>query len=144
MSSGGHGIPQPPQFSGSPDVSVQPVGQHVCEPLQVGPPLQPIVDLHLPPLQMSPMAHGMPQPPQLFGSVLVSTHLSVQQVSEIGHGMVHPVAGWHLLATHVSVAAQAMPQPPQLVGSLVVSVQPALQHASEPLHGGPPLHMKID
>ena len=80
--SGGHGIPQPPQLVGSVVVSLHPEVQHTSEPLQAGPPLQAIVDWHMPPAHLSPGAHGMPQPPQLFGSVLVSLHPSLQQLSE--------------------------------------------------------------
>jgi hypothetical protein len=144
--SGGHGMPQPPQLVGSVVVSLQPVVQHASVPLQAGPPLHAVVDMHLPPAHLSPDAHGIPQPPQLFGSVLVLLHPSLQQASmpvQAGPPL-HPIIDWHLLSTQVSVAAHAWPQLPQSLGSLVVSLHPSMQHASEPLQGGPPLHVVVD
>ncbi len=53
-----HVMPQPPQFASSePIVSVQLPAQQLCEPHD-----------------------GLPQPPQLFGSLVMSTHVPLQHV----------------------------------------------------------------
>jgi hypothetical protein len=143
VSSGAHGMPQPPQFCGSAVVSVHPSEQHVRLPLQAGPPLQATVDLHLPATQLSPEAHGMPQPPQFIGSVDVSVQPSEQHVwlpLQVGSPW-QEGPDWHLLSTQVSPGAQTWPQLPQLFASVDVSSQPVEQHWSSGGHAGPPLHM---
>ena len=59
----------------------------------------------------------MPQPPQLFTSVVVSTHALPHTVS----GHVH----WLFLHTRPAPHENDVPQPPQLRASLVMSVQNA-------------------
>jgi hypothetical protein len=53
---GAQALPQPPQLRTSLVVSLHPVMQHVCDPVHVGPPLQP-VGWQLPPTHAAPPAH---------------------------------------------------------------------------------------
>jgi hypothetical protein len=64
-----HTTPQPPQLLLSLVSSKQPFGQHVSPVGQAGPPLHVVGGVHLPPLQVSPVAHAKAQALQLFGSV---------------------------------------------------------------------------
>ncbi len=63
--------------------------------------------------------HFVPQPPQLLGSVWVSTHAPLQSVVPLGHAQV-PLE-------QVAPVGHAVPQAPQLCGSLA-SVTQALPH----------------
>jgi hypothetical protein len=109
---------------------------------------------HIPLLHIAPIGHAnaAPQPPQLFASVAVLTHVFVpaQRVgAEPGHDATHDVplhpvvppegGGGHVvhvppqficvpghvhtLLTHVAVGGHAMLQPLQLAASLVMSTQ---------------------
>ena len=135
-------IPQPPQLSVSSLVLVHPPGQHFSPPKQGGPPKHVNVDLHVLATQVSPGAHTLPQPPQLFASLVVSLQPLPQHFCPGKHGgpPLQVVAGLQTLAAQVLPIGQETPQPPQLAGSLVVSLQPVAQHCCEPAHDGPPLH----
>lgn len=65
------------------------------------------------------MGHTVPQPPQLRGLVVVSTHAPLHCVCPVGH----PV--WQTLFTHSLPGPHRLPQPPQLRGSLVGSTHVA-------------------
>ena len=71
----------------------------------------------------------MPQPPQLFASVLMSTHFPPQSARWSGHV--------HVPLTHAfdCFAMQDRPQPPQLLESELVSTQVPLQ--TVPAQGKP-------
>jgi hypothetical protein len=142
VSSGGHGLPQPPQLLGSLVVSVHPEAQHVCVPVQTGPPLHAVVDSHIPPTHLSPEGQGCPQPPQFFGSVLVSEQPVAQQVSPPVHAgsPLQVVIDEHMLSMQDSPIGHAWPQLPQLSGSVEVSAHPILQHSCPGGQAGPPLH----
>jgi hypothetical protein len=142
VSSGGHGLPQPPQLLGSVAVSVQPEGQHDCDPVHAGPPLQAVVDWHIPPTHLSPEGHGCPQPPQFFGSVMVFEQPEAQQTSLPVHAgsPLQFVALEHSLSMHDWPIGQTWPQLPQLSGSVDVSAHPILQHSCPGGHAGPSLH----
>jgi hypothetical protein len=77
----------------------------------------------------------MPQPPQSFGSLVVSTHERLQSSRPAPHVAVH----WPRLQT---LFAHAFPQAPQLAGSLCTSTQRKLQGVSFPgqTHA-PPMHV---
>ena len=87
------------------------------------------------PLQQTlPCAQDMPQPPQLFGSLLVSTHWPLQRLNGGAHT--------HRPFWHASLAAHQCPQVPQLLRSLLVSTHivphsfsGAVQMGVHPLHG---------
>jgi hypothetical protein len=68
--------------------------------------------------------HVVPQPPQLAGSLVVSTHALLQVVRV----PVQPEA--HCPRSHTWLAPQAVPQAPQLCGSLRVSTQLPLHETS--------------
>ncbi len=55
----------------------------------------------------------MPQPPQLFGSLLISEHACIEPTPQT----VWPVGHSHALFTHVAPDAQAAPHWPQLLSS---------------------------
>jgi hypothetical protein len=63
--------------------------------------------------QVSPPRQTLPQDPQLFESVAVSTHPPPQ---------------------HICPAPHVLPQAPQLFGSVCVSTHPLPQHACPPPH----------
>jgi hypothetical protein len=145
VSPGGQPKPHPLQLFGSVFVSVHPDGQHCSTPLQAGPPLQEVVvGMHVPPWQASPFGQKLLQPPQLFGSLVVSTQPDGQQVSV-------PPQGGAPLQLNVSVtqpppaqcwlSAQRLLQPPQFWLSVRVSVQPLSQQLSAPVQTGPPWHV---
>jgi hypothetical protein len=141
----GQTLPQPPQSFASVVVSSQPSVQQARVPVHAGPPLQVVVDWHVLPAHLSPMGHTMPQPPQLFGSLVVSWQPVEQQASvPQGGPPLQPRFDWHTLATQTSVGPHAMPHPPQSLGSLVVLSQPSLQQARLPVHAGPPLQLVVD
>ncbi len=72
---------------------------------------------HSPPLQFEPDGQVLPQVPQLFGSVVMSTQELLQFVRPVPHVVTHAPAEqtWPEL--------QALAHAPQLSGSLWVSVQ---------------------
>jgi hypothetical protein len=133
-------MPQPPQSNGSLVVSSHPSGQHVCDPVQAGPPLHVAFDWQRLPMHTSPGGQTSPQPPQSRGSRVVSSHPSGQHVSDpVQAGPpLHVVVDWQRLPAQVSPGGHTMPQPPQLVGSLCVLVQPSAQHVWVPVHAGSP------
>lgn len=77
---------------------------------------------HIPTPQLAVVAHTVPHPPQLFGSVFSSTHAVVVPVPHIPWVVGHT----HALFTQLAPAPQCRPHPPQLAGSLVVYTQAAL------------------
>jgi hypothetical protein len=71
--------------------------------------------------------HPLPHAPQLFGSVVMSTHVPQ-------HGVRPPVhAPVHTPQLHVLGGGHFLPHAPQLFGSLVVSAS----HSSDPVSGFP-------
>jgi hypothetical protein len=135
----GQTLPQCPQSLLSLVVSTHPDAQHCSVPPQGGPPSQVNADWQLPMAQTSSGAHGLPQPPQLAGSVSVSVQPEVQHVWPIMQdGPPLQAAGVvHTLASHIELG-QATPHLPQLFGSSVVSVQPPGQQVSSPVQAGSP------
>jgi hypothetical protein len=138
----GHGMLQPPQFSGSLVVSTHPAEQQVVAPVQAGPPLQLPGDVQVLATHVSPGGQATLQPLQLLGSLVVSVQPDGQHVSDPVHGAppLHDSGGWHCEPEQVSPGGHGMLQPPQFSGSLVVSLQPDAQHCCVPVHAGPPLH----
>jgi len=61
--------------------------------------------------------HAFVQPPQLFGSLIVSTQIPAQAVSFGAH------AGMHCPPTHLRYESQTFPHVPQFALSLLVSAQ---------------------
>ncbi len=59
---------------------MHPFQQHVCEPLQAGPPLH--VALQDEFTQLDPYGQEYPQPPQLYGSLVMSEHPDPQHVCD--------------------------------------------------------------
>ena len=79
----GHCAPQALQFLGSLDVSTQPLAQHACPGAHDGPPLQPVITLHAPPMHAAPAAHLFPHAPQLPASeVVLVSHPSATRPSQ--------------------------------------------------------------
>ena len=81
----GHGCPQLPQFLGSLEVSSHPVGQHWAGAAHAGPPLHPTGVWQLPPTQVDPGVHVLPQNPQFLGSLFVFEHPLAQHCSSVLH-----------------------------------------------------------
>jgi hypothetical protein len=135
----GQALPQTPQLLGSVSVEEHPVWQHCWVAAQAGPPLQVVVVLHMLLMHWLPKAQTMPQPPQLFGSLVGSEHPLGQhccmplQTEPPLHLVVHTLI-WQSLP-----GGQAKPHEPQFWESLVVSLQPDLQHVWVPAQAGPPL-----
>jgi len=69
------------------------------------------------PTHVLPVAHALPQPPQLPLSDVVSTHAPPQEVKPL------PQPALQVPALHTSVAPHAVPQIPQFFGSDDVSTQ---------------------
>src|SRR5215218_4538964 len=95
-------------------------------------PQPPIVFTHLPCSHACPVAHLLPQAPQLLELVWVSTHWALQQSCPGGH-LTPPLPPHffftHLPCLHVCPDLQALPQAPQLLGSLWVLVHWPLQQS---------------
>jgi hypothetical protein len=108
-----HGLPHPPQFAGSLEVSTH-VAPHADRPG-----LQP----QLPAAHTCALLHVFPQSPQLTGSVVTSVQRMPQVLAVLGQVQVPP--------TQASVP-QSVPHAPQFRGSLVVSTHRPPQVA--PLH----------
>ncbi len=106
---GRHVLPQAPQLFGSEALLTQCCGtapHRICEGIVPH-------GRHVAPTQLSAAEQLMPQPPQLFESLLMSAHVRLevpQTVCPVGH--------WHPLFTQVAPAGQAAPQAPQLFSSL--------------------------
>jgi hypothetical protein len=138
----GQGWLHPPQLRGSVSMSVQPVPQHWLTPVHTGPPLHVAGALHCAPTHVLVAGQGWLQPPQFFGSVLMSVQPLPQHWStpvQTGPPR-HDAGGVHWAATQVSPEGQGWLQPPQLFGSVSMSVQPLPQHCVLPVQTGPPLH----
>jgi hypothetical protein len=73
----GHALPQAAQFAGSFDVFTQALPHLVVPPLQVR--------VHAPAVHTSPVAHDLPQPPQLDGFVAGATHTPLHAACPVGH-----------------------------------------------------------
>jgi hypothetical protein len=97
----------------------------------------------VPPVQVCPVWHALPQPPQLLWSVFVSTQVPLQFVWLLGHCAVH-TPFWH-----VSVRLHTLLQAPQFSGSEFVSTHMPLQvvcggeHAHCPLWHVWPLEQTV-
>jgi hypothetical protein len=139
---GGQGWSQPPQLFGSVSMSVHPEVQHCSTPVHTGPPLQDAGAWHIAATHVSPAGQAWSQPPQFFGSVLMSAQPDAQHCSTPAHtGPPWQEAGAvQTAATHASPEGQGWSQPPQLFGSVSMSVHPLVQHWSTPVQTGPPLH----
>jgi hypothetical protein len=135
----GQGTLQAPQLSGSLVRLTQEL-PHVARPTPPSTeppstePLVPQVTLQLPWEQTSPAGQAFPHPPQLFGSLCVSTQLPLH--------LAPPLAHWHEPPWHVVPAPQTVSHPPQLELSDVSSTQkppqsdwPPLQLHIPPTHG---------
>jgi hypothetical protein len=86
----------------------------------------------MPPTQVSPARHSLPQTPQFFGSLLVFEHPLSQHCS-VGLQTGPPlqlVGTWQRDPTHASPGGQARPQPPQSSGSVASFTQSEAQHDS--------------
>lgn len=103
----------------------------------------PSFETHVLATQVSPAAQTTPQPPQLFGSLVVLRQPAGQHVSAAGQAgpPLHVVGTLQTLATQVSPAGQALPHAPQFFVSVVVSEQPEVQQSSVPVQTGPPLQV---
>src|SRR5260370_8436186 len=93
------------------------------------------------PTHVLPVAHALPQPPQLPLSDVVSTHAPPHAVKPL------PQPALQVPALHTSVAPHAVPQIPQFFGSDDVSTPvplhttcPAAHCHGDPTHLSPPLH----
>jgi hypothetical protein len=107
-----------------------PLGQHVSPPVHAGPPLQFVGMVQRLATHVSPVAQGMPQPPQFFGSVVVLVQPVGQHVSvpvQTGPPL-HDGGVWQVAPTQVSPVGQGVPQAPQFFGSVSMSVHPEAQH----------------
>jgi hypothetical protein len=135
-------LPQAPQLLRSVSRLLQPLAQHVCDPLHGLPPAQvqavpwqalplvhggtQLVPTHSPWLHASLAPQARPQVPQFCGSAARSKHAVPQQVSlptQAG-----PPAQEHWPITHCSPALHRIPQPPQLKPSWEVFAQTPPQH----------------
>jgi hypothetical protein len=147
------------QVLGLPAVHVQPPSTaHADEqpsprPLLPSSQPSPVVRMALPqigphalPLQRSPAAQGIPQPPQFAVSlvVLLQPPEAGQQVSpaaavQTSPPATPPASGPHTQRPqlHVSPAPQTRPHAPQFVGSVWRFSQPVVQKESPPRHTGP-------
>jgi hypothetical protein len=104
----------------------------------------PSLPAQLPPTQAVVGPHAVEQPPQWFGSVLVSKQPVGQQVCEpVQAGPpLQVLAALQVLATQVSPAGHAAPQPPQFLGSVAVLAHPVGQHCWDAAQVGPPLQVR--
>jgi hypothetical protein len=105
------------------------------EPPSVGLPC-----VQVPPEQLSPAWQGLPQPPQLFGSLVTSVHTWLQHIDgELQPWQAATVV--HAPAMQVWLAAQARPHTPQLLASSMRALQPDVPQQVWPVpHSAMPLH----
>src|SRR6185437_168205 len=98
--------------------------QQLCAAEQPGPPLQ--VGTHAPITHLSPFGQKTPQPPQLAGSLVVSTQPEGQHlfVPEQAGPPLHATA--QVPFTQFWPVGQTLPQPPQLFVSVLRSAQPVM------------------
>lgn len=120
-----HTMPQLPQFRTSLTTFAQALAQHACPTAHGKLPLQPGVGVHEPPTHCVPATHFLPQPPQLPGSFIGSTHALPQLVSP---GRQPLLLHWPL--RQVCPGWQWTPHPPQWLTSDVSSTQAGSQHES--------------
>ena len=88
----------------------------------------PVGQVHALFTQLLPVGHVLPQPPQLFSSLAVETHVpaspaAAQKWSTPGH--------MHMPPWHGAPPMQTVPHPPQLFGSFIGSMQTPLHTAPE-------------
>jgi hypothetical protein len=143
VSVGAQTTPHIPQLFGSFVVSTQPDGQHDCAPVHAGPLLHVFGCLHALFTQVSPGGHGIAQPPQLAGSLVVSAQPVEQHWSPPVQAP-PPLQPWPILQVllmHCMPIVQTTPHMPQLFGSVRVSLQPFMQHFSPPVQPIPPWHV---
>jgi hypothetical protein len=144
---GGQMKPHWLQLFGSVLTSVHPIAQHVASPRQLGPPLQPIVEMtQVPPWQpqLAPagQAHATPHMPQLPGSLVVSVQPDSQQLSLPWQGAppLHVRLVVHCPPTHCSSGLHTFVQVPQCWGDDCVLMQMLSQQlsaSSQPLISHP-------
>jgi hypothetical protein len=89
--------------------------------------------VHIPALQVCPIAQTRPHAPQLLLSVCVFTQVPEQLVCPALHIIVE---GRHVPAVHVCPAGQTLPQAPQLLTSVWVLTQRPPHSVSAPVHIG--------
>jgi len=136
-------MPQPPQFRLS-ELSTAHVAPQQDSPLgHVS--FGPQGPTHTAPEHCSPAAQAFPHPPQLLGSLLVSTSQpSCTWWSQSANPGKHPASS-QVLAAQPAMAftkgPHTSPHPPQLLGSVVVSTQSGPQH-DRPLAHALPLPQK--
>ena len=106
-------------------MSVQPASQQVFVPVQAGSPLH--VDVHLEFTQLDPYGQEYSQPPQLFGSLVVSAHPFQQHVCEPLQADPPLHVNVHCEFTQLEPDGQSIVQPPQLFRSFVGSTHVLLQ-----------------
>jgi hypothetical protein len=123
-------LPQLPQLLGSLVVLRQPLAQQVVPPVHAGPPLQLVGVLHVPATHVSPVAQGLPQLPQFFGSVDVSVQPVAQHVSvPVQTGPPLQLGGvTQAPPLQVAPVGHTWSHPPQFLGSVSMSLQPEGQH----------------
>jgi hypothetical protein len=115
-SSLGHGLSQPPQFSGSVSVLTHALLHSVVLPVHW--------DTHIPFWQKGVFPpHGIPIPPQFWGSVMGSMQAPLTRMS--------PGLQTHWPPPQISVSPHWLPHEPQSLGSIIVSTQ-LLPHAVKP------------
>jgi hypothetical protein len=103
-----HCIPHAPQFAGLFVVLVHTGGMPHW--LVLG------GQTHIPPVHTLPPVQAIPQPPQLFTSVVVLTQAPVQLVVPAGQDVMQVIE-------HTCIDVHIVPQPPQFWGSDAVSTQ---------------------
>lgn len=116
-----HTVPQSPQFCSSTLTFVQ----TAAPPPAAGHDLKPPAQAHWLALQISPLSHFIPQPPQLAGllTVLVQTGGVPHSSVFCGQPQIPPA--------QTRPPLQTMPQPPQLLASVSVDTQ-AFAHLVSP------------
>jgi hypothetical protein len=108
---------QPPQLASLVRVSTHEPPQFVSIPTHEA--------LHIAALHTSPLAHGMLQPPQFAGSLVMLVHVPLHWISPGPH-----TAPMQSPPAQISPAAHGMLHPPQFATSIIVSTQIAPQSVS--------------
>lgn len=119
-------LPQPPQFEGSVEVSVQPPPHSICGAMHRV--------AQTPRTQAAPPGQTLPHIPQLPASELGSMQRPPHEICPGGHAVPMQVP-----AAHISPRAQRRPQAPQFAASVERFVQPDGQmlRGGEQPGGGP-------
>jgi hypothetical protein len=86
----------------------------------------PVAQPHMPPLQVSPLAQVLPQPPQFFGSVCSSSHRPLQRTNPAWH-MSTQFPPLQVAVPFGSAVMQTFPQAPQLFALICSLTQTRLQ-----------------